>query len=242
MSGHARAESLSLYLDAALPAAERRQVENHLEACPECRHRLEGLRRVVVGLGRLPAAAPPEDLAARVGREIDLRGRRTRWSRLLGDGVPAPLLNSPPMHILALVLALGAIIYVFAQGLEMSRERPTRIVLPDAESVIGGQPPQVAAAPPVADAGDHRYLLGGRFHRADGVWVEEGLAERAPDSHVALDGRGADAAEIPEVAELAALGAPLRLRVGGEVVEIAIEPAVLPDQYLKRLPESRGGR
>ena len=217
MSGHATAESLSLYLDAALPAAERRQVADHLDTCPDCRQRLDGLRRVVAGLGRLPTAAPPEDLAARVGREINLRGRRQRWSRLLPGGVPGPLLGSPPMHILALVLALGAI----AQGVEMSRERPTRIVLPGAESVIVGQP---AAPLETREAGATLYLLGGRFHRADGVWIEEGLTARAPDGRVAVDPEAASATAVPEVAELAALGAPLRLKVGEEVVEIAFEP------------------
>ena len=226
MSGHATAESLSLYLDAVLPVAERRQVEDHLDACPDCRRRLDGLRRVVSGLGRLPTAAPPEDLAARVVREIDLRGRRRRW-RWLADGLPAPLLGAPPMHLLALVLALGAIVYLFAHGLEMRRERPTRIVLPDAESVVA-VPPAAAGdrLRPARAAGDDLYLLGGRFERTDGVWVEEGLAGRTPDSRVALQADGEGAAEVPEVAQLAALGAPLRLKVGRQVVEIVCEPAV----------------
>ena len=225
MSGHSTAESLSLYLDAALPAAERRQVEDHLHGCLDCRQRLDGLRRVVSGLGRLPTAVPPEDLAARVVREIDLRGRRRRWGRLLEDGLPGPLLSSPPLHILALVLALGAIIYLFAHGLERRRERPTRIVLPGTSSVVLGQPMRAAAPVVERDAGGELYLLGGRFHRMDGVWVEEGLAARPPDARVALDATAAGAAAVPEVAELAALGGPLRLRVGEEVVEIAFEPA-----------------
>ncbi len=222
MSGHASAESLSLYLDAALPAAERQQVEEHLEDCPRCRQRLDGLRRVVSGLSRLPTAAPPEDLAARVGREINLRGRRSQWRRLLDGGLTGPLLASPPMHILALVLALGAIIYVFAVGLEMSRERPTRIVPVSADTVVVGEPTDRVPSVGARQTGESLYLLGGRFRRADGVWVEEGLAGREPDLRVALD---AAATDSPEVAELAALGAPLRLQVADEVVEIAFEPA-----------------
>jgi hypothetical protein len=224
MSGHATAENLSLYLDAALRTAERRQVENHLAHCPECRQRLDGLRRVVSGLGRLPTAAPPEDLAARIGRTIDLRGRRNRWNRLLEGGMPGPLLGSPPIHILALILALGAIIYLFAHGLEMRRDRPTRIVLPGADSVVLGPSPP-APLPVADDTGDDLYLLGGRFQRTDGVWVEEGLDEKPPDVSLALDAEDPKAAAMPEVAELAALGAPLRLRVGDEVVEISFEPA-----------------
>ncbi len=220
MSGHATAESLSLYLDAALPAVQRRQVADHLDACPDCRQRLDGLRRVVAGLGRLPTAAPPEDLAARVGRQIDLRGRRRRWGRLLAGGMPRPLVGAPPMHILALVLALGAIIYLFAQGVERHRQRPTRIVLPGTQTVIVGQPAALSMA---REAGGTVYLLGGRFHRADGVWIEEGLTERPPDGRVVVDPESAAAIAVPEVAELVALGAPLRLKVGEEVVEIAFE-------------------
>ncbi len=234
MSGHATAESLSLYLDAALPAAERQRVENHLHGCPDCRRRLDGLRRVGAGLGRLPAAAAPEDLAARVAREVNLRGRRGRWGRLLEDGLPAPFLASPPMHILALVLALGAIIYLFAHGLEMSRERPTRIVLPGPGSVIAE--PGASGTPAAARvAGASLYLFGGRFERLDGVWIEEGLADAVPDAYVALNAEGAGAATVPEVAELAALGAPVRMRVGQLVVEIvlvsadSIGKAQLPD-------------
>lgn len=228
MSGHVTAESLSLYLDAALPSAKRQRLTGHLDACPECRQRLDGLRRVVTGLGRLPSAAPPEDLAARVRREIDLRGRRSRWRRLLDGGLPAPLLSSPPIHILALILALGAIVYLFALGLEVHRERPTRIVPLGAGSFVVEQGTQPVAPAMGVQAEESLYLLGGRFHRTDGVWVEEGLAARAPDSRIYLDAAAAaaaamEAAPAQDVAELAALGAPLRMRVGDEVVEITFE-------------------
>ena len=223
MSGHATAESLSLYLDAALSRAQRRAVESHLEACPECRQRLDGLRRVVAGLGRLESAAPPEDMAARVAREIDLRGRRGPWRRMLDGAVPAPLVGSPPIHLLALVLALGAIVYMFAIGLELHRERPTRIVPVSAENVVVDAPP--AAEPVAANGRESLYLLGGRFRRTGGVWVEEGLAERAPDARLRLDAGDMPPAPMPEISELAQLDAPLRMRVGEEVVEIAFESA-----------------
>ena len=236
MSGHATAQSLSLYLDAALPVAERRRFEEHLEVCPECRQRLDGLRRVVSGLGRLPTAAPPQDLAARVGREIDLRGRGGPWQRLLEGDLPRPLLASPPIHLLALILALGAIVYLFALGLERRRERPTRIVPLSADTVVVERPADgAAAAAAAADGGESLYLLGGRFRRAEGVWVEEGLARRRPDARVAIDAAAlatnpelAELAASPEVAELAALDAPLRLRVAGEVVEMALGAAEPP--------------
>lgn len=222
MSGHTAAESLSLYLDAALPAAERRRVEEHLDDCAACRQRLDGLRRVVAGLGRLPTALPPDDLAARVVREIDLRGRSGHWRRRFAGLAPGPLLGAPPLHILALVLALGAIVYLFAQGVELRRDRPTRIVLPGAASVGAG--PDAAAAEPWPAGG--LFVLGGRFERTGGIWVEEGLRGREPDIRVAVDAQGAGASAVPEVAELAAIGGPLRLWVGEKVVEITVEPAM----------------
>lgn len=216
MSGHATADSLSLYLDAALPAAERERVKVHLAGCPDCRRRLAGLRRVVAGLGRLPAAAPPEDLGARVAREVRLRGRRSGWRRLLDGELPAPVVSAPPMHLLALILALGAIVYLFALGLERYQQRPTRIVPLANPRGASARPPE-PAAPGVA--GESLYLLGGRFRRVEGVWVEDGLADLDPDERLSL---AAPAAPVPpEVAQLVALGAPLRLRVGEEVVEIA---------------------
>ena len=160
MSGHATAESLSLYLDAALPAAERQRVEDHLHGCPQCRQHLDALRRVVVGLGRLPTAAPPEDLGARVAREIDLRGRSSRWGRLVEASLPRPLLASPPIHLLALVLALGALVYLFAHGLEMRRERPTRIVLPGVLAALRGSVNSCASMPSQKPSPSVSALLG----------------------------------------------------------------------------------
>ena len=219
MSGHVTAEHLSLFLDAALPEAERRRVEEHLGDCRECRHRLDGLRRVVAGLGRLQTAAPPDDMAARVARELHLRGRRSSWQRLLDGAMPGPLLGSPPIHILALVLALGAIVYLFAVGLELRRERPTRIVPVGADTLIVMEEPA-----PAGGEGESLHLLGGTFRRAGGVWVEEGLAQRAPDSRVRLDSTDMPPSPSGEIAALVRLDAPVRLRVGGEVVEIAFEP------------------
>ena len=66
---------------------------------------------------------------------------------------------------------------------------------------------------------------GGRFRRARGVWVEEGLAERAPDARLRLDSSDMPPSPMREIALLVELDAPVRMRVGLEVVEIAFEPA-----------------
>ncbi len=246
MSGHASVERMSLYLDKVLTSSERRRVEDHLDACPDCRQRLAGLRRVVAGLDRLPAAAAPTDLALRVRRGVALRGRRRGWSELLERHLPLASSNPPLIHLFALVLALGAIVYLFAYGVEMRRERSTRIVLPDAGSSLAEsaptarldvEPPAAAAsaaprvaaeAPPRLAAGvpAQMRLLGGVFHRVGGVWVERGLAARPADDRVELRWPApSELAADPELAALARLGAPLRLLVGERVVEIDVHSA-----------------
>lgn len=220
MTAHASTERLSLYLDGILPSAERQLVEDHVEGCADCRHRLDGLRLVVAGLSRLPAALPPDDLAARVGREIDLRGRGRAWPGRLASRLPSPLAGAPPLHVLALVLALGAIVYLFAFGVEQRRERPTRIVLPSAETTApapSGAARQPGPGAAERSAAERLYLLGGVFTRVQGVWVEEGLGQRAADERFALRPVPQD---DPELAALAELGEPLRFRVGELAVEV----------------------
>jgi anti-sigma factor RsiW len=53
MSAHAAVEQLSALIDGELEARERRQVDLHLEACPGCRARLEGLRAAAASLATL---------------------------------------------------------------------------------------------------------------------------------------------------------------------------------------------
>lgn len=79
---------LSEYLDDELPAAERRQVEEHVAGCAACRGTLEELREVVARAGSLEHGAPTRDLwpgvAERIGAvrsEVGLAAGR-RWRRL----------------------------------------------------------------------------------------------------------------------------------------------------------------
>lgn len=218
MSAHVSTERLSLYLDAALEPAVRRSLEDHLAGCPDCRHRLAGLERVVAGLARLPAGEPPADLAARVGRAIDLDRERGSWFDL---HLPRPLAGMGSLHLFALVLALAAIVYLFALGVERGSQRTTRIVLPGATA--GLETPDGAAAraaDPAAPRPDRRRLLGGLFQQVEGVWVEVGLGRRPPDERIVLRRPlGPDA-----VPELESLPSPLRFVVDGRVVEVEIGP------------------
>jgi anti-sigma factor RsiW len=55
-------ELITDYLEGALPAAERRRLEVHLETCPGCTEYLEQMRTVAGSLGALREDAIPPEL------------------------------------------------------------------------------------------------------------------------------------------------------------------------------------
>jgi hypothetical protein len=61
------------YVNGALGAEARRAADEHLATCPDCRAEIDALSRVWGALGRLPDAAPSEDLGARFRRTLDAR-------------------------------------------------------------------------------------------------------------------------------------------------------------------------
>lgn len=74
------AERLTPYVDEALPAAERAEVEQHLEKCPPCRAALtqeKGGRRILRECaGRLAARSLPARLRARCEAIARKSGKR----------------------------------------------------------------------------------------------------------------------------------------------------------------------
>jgi anti-sigma factor RsiW len=78
---------LTAYLDGALPAAERAEMESHLAACPACRAERDRLARAIAALSRLPAAPAPaagfeQRFFARLAREkAGSRERRGLFGR-----------------------------------------------------------------------------------------------------------------------------------------------------------------
>jgi anti-sigma factor RsiW len=48
---------MSAYLDGELASSPRTRMERHAEECPECRRLLDGLRRMLGALHRLPPPA-----------------------------------------------------------------------------------------------------------------------------------------------------------------------------------------
>lgn len=113
---HVDDDLLSAYLDGELPARQTEQVEEHLAACPGCRTRLDGLRRVVGALGRLERAAPPQVLAQRVERRVALAGRQAGLFERLEGNLRGLSLDSPMVVTFAVVLALATMVYMVAHG------------------------------------------------------------------------------------------------------------------------------
>lgn len=71
------------YLDNALDDATREQVNQHLEECPACRRVKENLEAVSLLLRNAPRSNPPENLWARIEKEI--RSARIRPIKPAGN-------------------------------------------------------------------------------------------------------------------------------------------------------------
>ncbi len=95
---HPPFDRLNDFVDGVLPAAERDAVERHVAACAECRHDVDGLRRLLAAVASVPRAVepPPEVWAAVRGRMAEREAaplvRRTWWRRAPALGAAAGLL------------------------------------------------------------------------------------------------------------------------------------------------------
>ncbi len=81
--------SLSAYLDGCLDRGENQHVRAHLGECPACTQRLQQLARVRSMLSKLPAAAPPPQLAA----ALRVMASRERADKLARRNLPVYLGN-----------------------------------------------------------------------------------------------------------------------------------------------------
>jgi anti-sigma factor RsiW len=105
---HTQAEStFSDYLDDALAARVRTEVDQHLAVCIQCRTELESLRRTVGSLGRLRQAAPP-DMLPGIKDQIYRRSRgrffRPRWK----------LFGRIPFEWISLATIIAMLVYYLA--------------------------------------------------------------------------------------------------------------------------------
>ena len=136
MSTHISEERLNDYVDGELSAAERGEVERHLEECAACRAEVAGLSRLLREVAALPLeVTPPEELWVGVREEtVELPARRrdTLWGMRYGLAAAAVVL-------IALSSALTA---VLVRDRSAPRETPPLAAQPAA------RPP--AARPPAA--------------------------------------------------------------------------------------------
>lgn len=201
LASHVSDDLLSAYLDGELPRAKIPEVEDHLSSCPNCRARLDGLRRVVRSLARLERAAPPSVLAQRVERRIALQQRDASFVDRLEGRLRGLPLDSPMVATFAVVLALGVILYLFAHQVAHHRgDVSLRVAAPEAAEGLLRDFETVEI--------DGRHLT-----RRGDLWLEDGLADAASEapvravSQIAYDSTEGEAlrAEFPWIEELLTL-------------------------------------
>jgi len=245
MSRHLAVKLLSSYMDEEVTPAQLRLVEGHLSACTDCRRAIAGLRAVAAGVRRLEAAAPPPTLSAAVERRVRLASREEPGRFRLEDGLKRWVGQPVLAPAFAIILALGAILYLFAFGVSRSGPHTTRLVVAaapvDEDTHSLEKPaefrtdsevpaPKTDLDPLGAAVGsatsEVRELAGRRFVQKDGIWVEVGL-EGEPALEV-LDLRLDSVRLEVELSAFRDLGR-VRLRIDDRVVEVIYAAAASRD-------------
>lgn len=106
-------EYLSSYLDGEVPLEERKEIEDHIESCLQCRGRLEEERRIKVLLEKkIPRVRAPQVLRERIlaGIETTSGGFFAKaFSLFTTKPFPA---TAAATSILGIVLVLGLLLYL----------------------------------------------------------------------------------------------------------------------------------
>jgi hypothetical protein len=229
MTAHAKAETLSAYLDERLVEEETRELEAHLARCDSCHSRLEGLRSVVAGLRRLERFSPPSILDQMVARRIALAGKERSFLDRLEEGMVGFQRQSSTLSIFCVVIALVLIVYFFLAAVVEQQNATIPVVF---ES-----PPGAVEVPPEVQGevfqrqGDEWVRLGeegSRIRLSDIIllrqgerWVEEGVDPATMTRSIVWDSDvGRELLEkYSWLTALPALGSPVVFKLGGEVIE-----------------------
>jgi hypothetical protein len=223
MSVHCTVEALSTYVDSELPDSERRGLEAHIDECEECRLRLDRLHGVVGQLRRIEEVAAPPTLGWQVQRQVRLESGKVplrqsfedRLSRLVRQPLMAPLF--------AVIVAIGAILYLFSLGVARQTASETRVVIGGVEPSSVTEEPPAPSSGTGADSLESSLTIAGReFLLVEGVWTEVGLEDRLPEERLDL---ATDGALPPALEELGRRGGRYRLMIDGRVVEIVVSAA-----------------
>ena len=220
MSVHCTVEALSTYVDSELPDGERRELEAHIEECEDCRVRLDRLQGVVGQLRRLEDVAAPPTLGWQVQRQVRLESGKLSLTQRFEDRL-SRLLRQPLMApLFAVIIAFGAILYLFSLGVARQTASETRVVIGGVEpSSITEEPPALSRETDVDGLASSLTIAGRDFLLVEGVWTEVGLEDRLPEERLDL---ASDGALPPAFEELGRRAGIYRLMVDGRVVEVVV--------------------
>jgi hypothetical protein len=199
-------EKLSAYLEGSASSEEKKLIEGHLSACPECRGTLEDLKKAGNLIRELPEVEPPPWLTKKIMVRVRAEEERKKglWRKLF-----YPLHIKVPLEALATVLIAVVAVYVFkAVEPEM---RQARLTAPSSPVVTREEAPRLpgkpgadsltfrkkpAALPPAGGTGEQKQY---REQSSSSGSLEEPPAAR---------GKGAKADKVEE--GMQAAGAPPR--------------------------------
>ncbi len=212
MTHEATVELLSRYLDGDLSPGERRRAESLMTQDSEALEIYQGLRQVRGALGQLTDAGPPPHLGALVQRRVTLVAEESGLWRRVDSRLRRFLVEPAMLPAFAVVLALAAMAYVLASGLErFEGAREPVILRPDPATLREPAP---------------RRIDGRTFEFQGDRWIERGLrgesVATAPRLLVVGQQIGDWTRAHPELAAVPELGAVV-LDLDGTVVELVFE-------------------
>jgi hypothetical protein len=214
MNRHASTEQISAYLDAELGFAEIRQLETHFSACTECGTRLDSMRRVVSGLGRVERAVPPAALRQQIRRQIVAEPPAPAFRRALTS---FRLLLFPVRPALRAAVGMG---FALVIGLITLNQQVGTVLPPP------GHPGQeVVTVEPGAQFSSvltTSEVAGREFIWTEDGWIQKGLEGQTPVARVDA-GSPQGRALLTKYSDLQFLledGSPVVLRYNLETVEI----------------------
>ena len=149
------------YVDGALSAAERLEVEAHLAACPTCQAQVESERMIAAALRGLPAPPMPHGLAARVRRRSrkPIALRRRVWIPSLAAMLLLVLLGRGSAQFVAWEVALD---HAHCFG---KRQVPAQVLTADPMRLTAWFDAQGTELPLVPASAGGLDLVGGRYCR-----------------------------------------------------------------------------
>lgn len=158
------------YAAGALPDAERRAFEDHLDQCPSCRQEVDGLVATTARLGAAVASPAPSDLRRRVLAEIANVRQVSPVVAQLHDRNPPVAWFRQPLGIAASALLIVALGLGALAGTEHRRADDAERVATRVTTLVT-DPDAVRTTRPIASGGDGMVIRsdGQAVFRADGV-------------------------------------------------------------------------